>query len=135
MMPGAQTADDARVGDHTAGVLAVMARTLIAIGQTGADDGLVRDGTAIQDMMCARHGRQRRRLGWTRVEVEREYDLIHDAVDGFVRREGAHRTRADLDAPLTIVHQLLDRAEAASLDAFDESGGTGDGHPPGSGAR
>ncbi len=122
LLPSARQVDTAQLADHSAGLLAVMARNLIAIDEGHTEDLLVEDGAAIQDMMTTRHGRQRRRLGWSRDEVEREYRILHDVLDSFLRREGAQRTSADVDSAMGIVHRLLDRAEAASLQAFDDAG-------------
>ncbi len=123
LTPSARHSSPADIADHTAGVLAVLARTLIAIDEGAADDPLVRDGNAIQDIMSARHGRQRRRIGWSRAEVEREYQLLHDVIERVLRDAGAARNSDDeLDRALAVAHRLIDRAAAASLRAHEATG-------------
>lgn len=69
--------------------------------------------------MAGRHGRQRRRLGWARADVEREYEMLHDIFDGFLRREAPKHTGAEIGSALPVIHRLLGRARATSLAAFD----------------
>jgi len=110
----------ADVADHTAAVLAVIARSMMAIAESGPTYPIVRDGNAMQDTMAARHGRQRRRIGWTRNEVEREYRLLHEIVDRSLRDTAEARSiEADVDQALAVAHRLLDRARGASLRAYD----------------
>jgi len=110
------------VADHTAALLAVIARSMMALAENGPKDPIVRDGNAMQDMMAARHGRQRRRIGWSREEVDREYALLHDIVDRTLRDTAdAQAIEAGTDDALAIAHRFLDRARGASLRAYDVS--------------
>ena len=112
----------ADVADHTAALLAVIARSMMAIAENGPKDPIVRDGNAMQDTMAARHGRQRRRIGWSREEVDREYRLLHDIVDRTLRDTAdAQAIEAGTDDALAIAHRLLERARGASLRAYDVS--------------
>lgn len=123
LTPTARHSSLADIADHTAGVFAVLARTLIAIDEGAADDPLVRDGNAIQDIMSARHGRQRRRIGWSRAELEREYQVLHDVIDRFLRdAAAAEGIDGEMDDALAVTHRLIDRAAAASLRAHEATG-------------
>lgn len=119
----ARTSSIADVADHTAAVLAIVARTMIALDQRTMDDPLVQDGNAMQDTMTARHGKQRRRIGWTRREVEREYRLLHELIDRYLRDAGeSGKIEGGLEDALVLVHRLIDRARSASLRAYDAAG-------------
>ena len=123
-IPDARNVDRREVADHAAAILAVMAKTLTELdqqGQTAAQN----ESEEILSLLAGWHGRQRRRLGWSRAELEREYRLLHEVLDAFLRREAPKRTVADIGAALGIVHVLVDRAEAASLATY--SGGIGGG--------
>ena len=115
----AQMLDRARLADHTAGVIAVMARSLTALDEGTAGGPLIEDGAELQRVMAVSHGRQRHRLGWGREELRREYQIMHDLLDSFLRRESPQHTTADIDVALGAVHRLLDKMERASIAAFD----------------
>jgi signal transduction histidine kinase len=106
------------LADHTAAVLSVMAKTLTELDDAGGDLAALRESEEIQALLCGWHGRQRRRLGWTRADLELEYGIVHDLLDTFLRREVAPRTVADIGGALGIVHMLVDRAQAASIATY-----------------
>ncbi|HEU5208688.1 MAG TPA: ATP-binding protein [Longimicrobiales bacterium] len=108
------------IADHTAAVLAIIARTMTALADGSPDDPMVREGNGLQDIMAARHGRQRRRIGWARREIEREYRLLHEVLDRFLRDVAeAELLELPVDDALAVAHRLLDRALGASLRAYD----------------
>jgi len=121
-LPGAKTVDRRELANHVAAVLSVMAKTLTELDDRGGELAALRESEEIQELLSAWHGRQRRRVGWSRSEVEREYRILHDLLDDFLRREAPRRTVADIGAALGVVHVLVDRAEAASLAAFSAAG-------------
>jgi PAS domain S-box-containing protein len=108
------------ITDHTAALLAVFARSLA--GVPGADTAarvLLEDGEAFRSLMAERHGRQRRRLGWPRSHVQREYTLLRTIVETTLRRAAAERDRPDTSAALDVLHRLINAAELASLAGYD----------------
>lgn len=107
------------IADHTAALLAIIARTMIALAEGTSDDIVIREGSSLQDVMAAKHGRQRRRIGWARREVEREYSVLHDVLDRCLRDAMAERADDTLDDALAVAHSLLDRVRDVSLSAYD----------------
>jgi signal transduction histidine kinase len=107
------------LADHMAAFVSVIARSLATLGERGEEASTLRESEVVQDILAARHGRQRLRIGWTRDDLRREYHLLHDHIDGFLRRTAPGRTAADFSGALALVHRLLARAEAASLAAYD----------------
>jgi len=65
-----------------------------------------------------RHGKQRRRLGWSRPDLEQEYVVLHGLLDSFLRSESVP-VSGGVDPAIGIVHSLLDRGKQRSLDGFD----------------
>jgi hypothetical protein len=49
----------------------------------------LKDSAQIQGIIGELHGRQRRRLGWTLNQLEREYAMLHEEVQALVRRRGS----------------------------------------------
>jgi signal transduction histidine kinase len=131
---GAEGLSSPELADHMAAFVSVIARALATLGERGEEASTLRESEVVQDILAARHGRQRLRLGWTRDDLRREYHLLHDHIDGFLRRTAPGRTAADFRGALSLVHRRLARAEESSLAAFDAAG-TGDPvHEPGDGA-
>jgi PAS domain S-box-containing protein len=109
----------AKLADHSAPLVAAIAHALVALEESGTDPGLVRDAEVIQSTIALRHGHQRRRLGWARGEVEREYGILAEVLDATLRREAPRRTAANLSTALAVVHRLVGRAAAASLSVYE----------------
>lgn len=116
----------AQLADQTAELIAATAKVLFVLEEGGGDPALLRDAEDIQELVAKRHGQQRRRLGWSRGELEREYRLLSEIIDDVVRREGPKRTAADLGTALGVLHRLIGRAEAVSVAVFDSAAGLPD---------
>jgi PAS domain S-box-containing protein len=105
----------AQLEDHALSFVADMAHTLVALEQSGGLDGdLLRDGSAIQEEIAFRHGEQRHRLGWSEVHLRREYGVLRDEIDTFVRQTAASGG-VDVALALSVLHRLLARALDVSL--------------------
>jgi PAS domain S-box-containing protein len=115
----AQRVTRAQCADQTAELLAAIAKTLYILEEGGGDPGLLRDAEAVQGYIARRHGQQRRRLGWGRGELEREYQIMAEVLDEVLRREVPKRTAADLRNALAVVNRLLRRAVATSVAVYD----------------
>jgi hypothetical protein len=116
---GAEGLSSPELADHMAAFVSVIARALATLGERGEEASTLRESEVVQDILAARHGRQRLRLGWTRDDLRREYHLLHDHIDGFLRRTAPGRTAADFRGALSLVHRRLARAEESSLAAYD----------------
>ena len=115
--PSAHGLGDAQLLDHTVTFLADLAQALTVIGDDGPDAAqMLRDGSTIQQLIAARHGAQRARLGWSEAEVRRDYEVLRDAVHAAVRRLAP--AAPDVERALGIVDRFLARAVDESLRAF-----------------
>lgn len=115
----AQNVSRAQVVNQTAELVTSIAKTLLALEEGGGDPGLLEDADAIRSLVARRHGHQRRRLGWSRSELEREYHLLAEVLDDTLRREAPRRTAADLSKALSMVERLVRRSRDGSLAAFE----------------
>ncbi|GLC24719.1 PAS domain-containing sensor histidine kinase [Roseisolibacter agri] len=117
--PSAHGLGDAQLLDHTATFLADLAQSLTVIGEDGPDAAqMLRDGSTIQQLIAARHGAQRARLGWSEAEVRRDYEVLRETVHDTVRR--LTPAAPDVARALGIVDTLLARAVEECLRAFRE---------------
>jgi signal transduction histidine kinase len=130
-IPEARELSRVDLEDHTAAFLAALAQALVILDEAGESDAeshLLRDGADFRQMLSARHGAQRARLGWTEHALRREYEILTEEIRALIRRsvppEAARATGA-LDA----VTNLLAQAEASSLAGFHGRAGGG-GRPP-----
>jgi PAS domain S-box-containing protein len=110
-VPGARTLDRAQLEDHISTFLLDIGKSLVALDEGGGEPALMRDGSDIQRLISERHGDQRRRLGWTADAVRREFALLREIVDAYVRREAS----VSVGTSITILHRLLERAEEIAL--------------------
>ena len=123
----AHTLDEASLEDHMASFLGDLASTLTSLdsGSSTTDEGM-RDSTAIQRVVAARHGGQRARLGWDESEVRRKFHILGEELEAAVRRsEGrlpangtGSKRRAEVDQAIDVLHYLLEMAERISLESF-----------------
>ena len=114
----ADRANRAQVADQTAELIAAFAKVLFVLEEGGGDPGLLKDAEIVMEVIARRHGRQRRRLGWSTVALEREYRLLGDVLDAALRREAPKRTAANLGTAVGVVQRLTARAASVSLQAF-----------------
>ena len=110
-VPGARELEPAQLGGYAGPLVAATGRILEALREPGTSPADLEDTEAILELIATRHGRQRRRLGWRRAALAREFRVLHTLVD-----EAAREATAQPDT-LGVVHRILDRAEAASLAA------------------
>ncbi len=115
----------AQLADQTAELVAAFAKSLYVLEEGGGDPSLLRDADAIRTAIARRHGEQRRRLGWARAELERQFHLLGEVLDETLRKEAPKRTAADLATALSVVRRLVGRAAETSLAAFDAAGDDG----------
>ena len=115
----ARALSEPELEDHVATFLSDLAETLRSIDLAAvADDAAVRDGTAIQRTVAERHGRQRRRLGWSEDEIRREFEILREEVAAAIqRRIPTQPHRASYDEVLEAVHAFIESAERISLQA------------------
>jgi PAS domain S-box-containing protein len=115
----AERTNRAQAADQTAELVAAMAKVMYVLEEGGGDPALLDDAESILAVVARRHGMQRRRLGWSRGELEREYHLLGEVLDAVLRREAPKRTAAGLDTALVVIRRLVQRAAGISIAVFD----------------
>jgi PAS domain S-box-containing protein len=115
--------NDVQLRDHTAELVTGIAKTLFVLEEGRGEPALLRDAEMILHLIARRHGLQRRRLGWGRSELRREYQILGEVLDVTLRSEAPKRTAADVVSALDVVARIVDRAARASLSAFEDAGG------------
>src|SRR5206468_126829 len=125
--PSAYAVDEQVLEDHLATFLADIAATLASVNVNDEDPtASVRDGTAIQRVVAARHGAQRARLGFKERELRREFVILEEELRSAVHRRlpaiGATPTRqsavGEAERAMIFLHQALRIAEELSLQSF-----------------
>jgi signal transduction histidine kinase len=105
----------AQLENHALTFVADVVQSLLAIDESrGVESELLRDGSAIQELIAFRHGEQRYRLGWTEDQLAREYDILATELEACARRRAPHEPH-DVAPAVEILHRLVERARAASL--------------------
>ena len=121
--PSAHRLAEKELEDHLATFLADVTQTLGAMNAMSGDHTeSLRDGTAIQRIVAARHGAQRARLGWSEKEVRREFAILGDELAAAARRyDPAAREdggRDDSDSSLLVLEKFLEYAESVSVESL-----------------
>ena len=121
-IPLAADLDVPSLEDHASSYLVDVGTGLVAMARGGTDlTELLRDGSAVQELVSSLHGEQRGRLGWTERALSREFQILEEEVDGAVRR--AARGIAQLEIGLDLVRRALARDREVSLRALRQHGG------------
>ena len=117
--PSARSISEAELEDHLATFLSDLADTFRAIDlAAGAETESLRDGTAIQRTVAERHGQQRRRLGWSEAEIQREFQILREEVAAAIqRRIPPGRPEGLLEEVLQGIRSFITAAERISLES------------------
>ena len=125
-VPYAHAAAQADLENHVGAFLADLAQHLTILDDAHADDRLelLRDGAELQYLLAARHGAQRRRLGWDEAAVRCEYRLLADVVEEALRRRAPSSTTAApreagaLDDAVALLRALLAQSADAAVGGY-----------------
>jgi PAS domain S-box-containing protein len=135
--PSARTVSEAQIEDHLASFLADLASSLRSLGEpihlpAGESMATVQDATAIQHLVAERHGAQRARLGWSELEVRREFEILREELSAAVRRTASsyfsgpdRAARAgEAERALELLRQFLAVAERTAVESMhrDQAG-------------
>jgi hypothetical protein len=116
--PSAHTLPDAQLEDHLITFLVDVAQCLSLVSHDGAEAAqMLRDGSAIQQLIARRHGAQRARLGWAESEVRRELQTLREEVHAAVHRR-ATRGGSDAERAPAILNHFFAQAEHVGLESF-----------------
>jgi PAS domain S-box-containing protein len=116
-VPSAHALERTLVEDHSLTFIAEIGRALVMLDATGGEPELMRDGDSIQRTIAALHGAQRARLGFAAGEIAREYAMLAEEVEAFVRREVLEARGIDAAPVVSIVRRLLERAARIAIEA------------------
>ena len=128
-IPVAKTLSAPLIEDHAMSFLSDVFQSLVILENAASlkgreESNLLSDGTTIQRLISELHGRQRHRVGWTETALKREYEILNEEAEKFVRRHAADESRTGgLDWTLGVVNRLLRHAEDASFAAFTVAAG------------
>ena len=123
-IPSAHGLEEKQLEDHLATFLADVTQTIGTIDvAAGAPNESLRDGTAIQRIVAARHGAQRARLRWTESEVRREFIILGEELAAAVRRRrptapGPESAEGEAERAIEVISKFLEYAEETSIESF-----------------
>jgi PAS domain S-box-containing protein len=110
--------DRTELADHTAVFLSAIGRTMTAMAEPSRA-AILQDGEDIRALLATRHGRQRKRVGFTREDIRSEYEILADMIDIYLRREAEQRRGLNVNDAIATLHHLFDRACNLSIAAWD----------------
>jgi PAS domain S-box-containing protein len=117
---------DSQLVDHIPAYVADLGLTLVIVSEVGAEaSALLHDGNAIRNEIAERHGAQRRRLGWTSADVEREYDELLEQIEHVLRARSSVNEH-QLDGAIELVSRLVAQSAAVSVRGHREAGAVED---------
>ena len=116
-VPSARNLERALVEDHTLTFVAEVGRALVMLDATGGEPAMMHDGDSIQRTVAALHGAQRARLGFGSQEIAREYAILAEEVEGFLRREVLQARGLDPEPVVALVRRLMERAARIAIEA------------------
>jgi hypothetical protein len=123
-MPGAREMRRTQLEDHAVSFLADLAQSLVIVADAGAEaTELLRDGSAIQRTIAEHHGARRYAQGWSEHNVRRDHEVLRSELERAVRSRigqgqpsgGAAEATPEVEAAVTLLLRLVDRAEAISV--------------------
>lgn len=104
--------------DHQLAFLVDIVQSLVVIEETGGTASILyRDGSEIQRVVSALHGRMRQRQGWTQAQLEREAAIIAEELEALILRhvpEGVD----DVSPALEVLRHLLGQGAVVSAQAY-----------------
>ena len=120
--PSAHGQGEAQLEDHAVTFVVDLAQCISLVAEDGPEAAqMLRDGTAIQNLIADRHGHQRALLGWSEAEVRRDYEILREEVHAAIRRHVTRGGEADTERALEVANHMLDRASERSVRAQGEA--------------
>ena len=103
--------------DHQSTFVSDLGSTLVSLVRTQAlpPESLLQDGGDIQALISERHGEQRASLGWSEQALEREYEILMEAIESVVRSRTQERSEEEVDAALRILRRYVERSGEIAL--------------------
>jgi PAS domain S-box-containing protein len=121
-LPALGELTDPQLIDHTAAYVADIAQSLIIVAEAAGDASmLLRDGNAIRTVIAERHGFQRAELGWTVPQLEREFELLQEAIEHLLRARSM--IGDEVEGVFTLLGRLLEQSRVVSVRALRQASG------------
>jgi signal transduction histidine kinase len=122
--PSAHAMGETDLENHTATFVTDIAQALSIIEEkTGTGSPLIRHDHEIQQLIADRHGELRRQLGWSQRELERDFEILWEEVQGAVRRTLPSDEPAVSDG-ISQLKRFFDRAFDVSRRAYRREAAT-----------
>lgn len=119
---------DADLEDHLATMLTDFANTLVVVARDPATPRwLLRDGSEIQRIVAELHGSQRTELGWDEAALRREYRVLREVLETWIREQSDAGARGEGPGVLRPVRRFVDRSEQISVRSFVQARGLREG--------
>src|SRR5262249_42807346 len=119
--PNARRHTRSEIEDHLATLVTDLAQVLVVLEEDGEDArGIAKDADDVQRLLAGRPGRQRRRLGWTEMELRREYEILGEELESALNATRELAGEHAVDEALPVVRRLLHRAATLSVTAYRE---------------
>jgi len=113
---------DAQLIDHTAAYVADIAESLVIVADAAGDaSSLLRDGNAIRTVIAERHGFQRAELGWTVLQLDREFELLQEAIEHLLRARSM--IGDEVEGVFTLLGRFLEQTRGVSARALRQASG------------
>ena len=107
--------------DHQLAFLTDVVQSLVVIDETGGvESTLYRDGSEIQRVVSALHGRMRHQQGWTAEQLERESAIMAEEVEALIRRHVPEGV-GDVTAALEVLRHLVEQGRVASAQEYRQA--------------
>ena len=107
------------LANHFGTFLAILSETLMSRAeQTPVTARAVEEGLGMLRLLADRHGRQRARMGWSALGVEREYRILQDEIERALEERAAHVPRESIEEARAVVQRLVLEAQSRSKKAL-----------------
>lgn len=107
--------------DHQLAFLVDIVQSLVVIEDTGGTSStLYRDGSEIQRVVSALHGRMRYRQRFTRAQLEREAEILAEELEALILQEVPEGV-GDVSAALEVLRHLLSQGSVVAVQAYRQA--------------
>lgn len=111
--------------NHQLAFLTDVVHSLIVIEETGGpSSALYRDGSEIQRVVSALHGRMRYRQGWSEAQLDKEADIVVQEIEALIHRHVPEGI-GDVTTALEVIRHLIEQGSVVSTQAYRQAAQSG----------
>jgi signal transduction histidine kinase len=108
-----------QIADHVGTYVADVSSILIALDEShGRPSSLLADGTEIQRLVAERHGAQRARLGWTRDDLNSEWQILREEIERVIKQRIRGANSQAAREAMTVLRRFVEQGEELSCRAL-----------------